>query len=297
MPAMVRRIGILLVIGLLAACGSRSTESAQPASPSSSGAAPASTASPLHSHAATASASPTPVTHSRGGHARSMTGGAHQKTSTVGGSSHTQHPQAQSIAPRQAGTYHYDTSGQTTYGGGFSQQPPSDTTLTVDPPNGPVQRSVRDMRDSQGNGSVSETWLQFRSDGVYLDRVKTTTQFGPYSNVLDLSPKQPVLVAKPGAGPGAHTEFAMTGSNTTVHVTIDVIRKDRLTIGGRGVDTYLVRTHSTFSGDVQGESTADTWFTPDRLLPVKEHVVTDAQTSAGSSHSEYRAQLKQLSPS
>ena len=292
---MVRRIGILLLIGLLSACGSRSTQSAQPAS-RSAGAVPSTASSPRPSHAATASASPRATSHSRGGHARSMTGGTQHTTSTGGKKSQAQHTQAQSITPRQAGTYHYDTSGQTTYGGGFSQQPPSDTTLTVDPPNGAVQRSVRDMRDSQGNGSVTETWLEFRSDGVYLDRVKTTTQFGPYSNVLDLAPKQPVLVAKPGAGPGAHTEFAMTGSNTTVHVTIDVIRKDRLTIGGQAVDTYLVRTHSTFSGDVQGESTADTWFTPDRLLPVKEHVVTDAKTSAGSSHSEYRAELKQLSP-
>jgi hypothetical protein len=232
-----------------------------------------------------------------GGHARAMTGGTKHSTSSGGSKAHTTRTQPQSIAPREAGTYHYDTNGQTTYGGGFSQQPPSDTTLTVDPPNGVVQRSVRDMRDSQGNGSVTESWLEFRSDGVYLDRVKTTTAFGPYSNVLDLRPKQPVLVGKPGAGPGSHVEFTMTGSNTTAHVTLDVIRKERLTIGGRPVDTLLVRTHTTFSGDLQGESTDDTWYTPDRLLPVKEHVVTDAKTSAGSFHGEYSAELKQLSPS
>ena len=89
----------------------------------------------------------------------------------------------------------------------------------------------------------------------------------------------------------------MTGSNSKVDVTIDVLREEKLTIGGKTVDTFLVRTHSKFSGDLQGESTADTWFTPDHLLPVKEHVVTDARTNAGSFHSEYRAELKQLSPS
>ena len=73
---------------------------------------------------------------------------------------------AASATPRDTGTYHYDTSGQTSYGQGFTQQMPSDTTLTADPAKGVTQRSVRDLRDSQGNGSVTETWLEFRSDGV-----------------------------------------------------------------------------------------------------------------------------------
>ena len=79
--------------------------------------------------------------------------------------------------------------------------------------------------------------------------------------------------------------------------SIGVVVQGGFVIGvGILVDTFLVRTHTTFSGDLQGDSTADTWFTPDRLLPVKEHDVTDAKTSAGSFHSEYRAELKSLSP-
>jgi hypothetical protein len=207
-----------------------------------------------------------------------------------------QAPAQRSIAPPDPGTYRYDTSGQTTYGGGFGEQLPPDTTLRVDPAHGVRQRSVRDMRDSQGNGSVTQTDLEFRPDGVYLDRVRTTTTFGPASDVRDFRPSAPALVAKTGAGPGDHVEFTMTGSGTTADVTIDAIRTERLTVGGTTVDTLLVRTHTAFSGDLQGESTAETWYTIDRLLPVKEHVVTDAQTSAGSFHSEYRAELKQLTP-
>ena len=56
-------------------------------------------------------------------------------------------------------------------------------------------------------------------------------------------------------------------------------------------DPARSRELTTFTGDLKGKSTADTWFTPDHLLPVKEHVVTDATTNAGSFHSEYRAEL------
>ena len=292
-----RRLAVLLMVALAAACGGRTGHTAQPAArtpiaPSTGATQPASNI-PVSSSPA----------HTKGSHARTMTGGTHTSSpAATSGSKSGPSPAASGgsnatpAKPRQPGTYTYDTSGQTTYGGGFSSQMPSQTSLKADPPRGVIQRSVRDLRDSQGNGSVTETWLEFRTDGVYLDRVRTTTTFGPTSDVRDFRPKKPALVAKPGAGVGWHTAFTMTGSNTTAHVTIDVIREERLTIDGQPVDTFLVRTHTTFSGDLQGDSTADTWFTPDRLLPVKEHDVTDAKTSAGSFHSEYRAELKSLSP-
>jgi len=173
---------------------------------------------------------------------------------------------------------------------------PSETTLTADPQSGAHQRSVRDLRDAQGNGSVTETWLEFRDGDVYLDRVRSTTTYGPVTDVRDFRPSRPELVGKAGAGPGFHTEFTMTSSGSSAHVSIDVVREERVTVGGRSVDTLLVRTDTTFSGDLSGESTSDTWYTLDRLLPVKERVVIDAQTSSGSFHSEYRAELKQLAP-
>jgi hypothetical protein len=173
---------------------------------------------------------------------------------------------------------------------------PSETKLVVDPPRGTRQRSVRDLRNGS-NGSVTETYLDFRDDGVYLERVKTTTTFGPITDVRDLRPKQPVRVATPDAGPGSHVEFTMTGSNTTAKVEITLIRLEHVTIDGTSVDTIMVRTETKFSGDLQGEGTSETWFTLDRLLPVKEHSVTEASTGGNSFHSEYRAELHQLSPS
>ena len=202
-----------------------------------------------------------------------------------------------SIQPREPGTYRYNTTGSTTYGGGFTQQMPSQTTLTVDPSTGEQQRSARDLRDSQGNGSLTETWLQFKDGDVYLARVRTTTTYGPVTDGRDFRPSHPELVGKAGAGPGFHTAFTMSSSGSSAHVAIDVLREERVTIGGRSVDTYLVRTTTTFSGDLSGKNTSDTWYTLDRLFPVKEHVVLDAQSSSGSIHSEYRAQLTSLAPS
>src|SRR5207237_1671421 len=139
-------------------------------------------------------------------HARPRTGGTTTPSpSAASGSKGGSSPAASGgsnaapAKPRQPGTYTYDTSGQTTYGGGFSSQMPSQTSLKADPPSGVVQRSVRDLRDSQGNGSVTETWLEFRTDGVYLGRVRNTFTFGPASDVSDAGPEKAALVGTPTA--------------------------------------------------------------------------------------------------
>jgi hypothetical protein len=166
------------------------------------------------------------------------------------------------------------------------------TTLTAYRPQGVRQRSVRDLRDSNGNGGVIETILEFRDDGVYLDSLKITTTNGPISDVRELRPAKPVKVARTGAQVGDHVQFTMSGSNTEARVTIDIVRRQRLAVGSRSIDTVLVRSVTRFSGELQGESTSDTWYDPRHLLPVKEHVVTDARVGPNSVHTEYRAELQ-----
>src|SRR5207248_3777234 len=77
--------------------------------------------------------------------------------------------------PAAPATYKFDTSGATSFGAQTSKPPPV-TTLRVDPPAGTRQHSARDDRDASGNGSVTETTLDFQPQGVLLVELKITTK-------------------------------------------------------------------------------------------------------------------------
>ena len=112
-----RRLAVLLMVALAAACGGRTGHTAQPAArtpiaPSTGATQPASNI-PVSSSPA----------HTKGSHARTMTGGTHTSSpAATSGSKSGPSPAASGgsnatpAKPRQPGTYTYDTSGQTTYG-------------------------------------------------------------------------------------------------------------------------------------------------------------------------------------
>lgn len=205
---------------------------------------------------------------------------------------------AQPAAPPAPGTYRYDTSGSSTFGG--SSQPfPAVTSLRVDPAQGPRQHSVRDLRDPSGNGSYSDTWLQYQPQGVLLEELKITTVVGGggFTDVRDFKPNPPALVAPTGAKPGDHVDFDVSGSGIQAHVHVDVLRHEPVVIGGQSLDTLVARVTTTFSGDVSGTSTADGWLSPQYRLTVKEHSVSDISSRFGKAHSDYTAVMQRVTPS
>src|SRR5205807_3393236 len=158
-------------------------------------------------------------------------------------------PGAKAPTPPASGTYRYDTSGSVSFGTSSRPLPPV-TTLVVDPPAGARQHSTRDLRTTDGNGSITETTLQFQPQGVLLEELKITTNVTGYKDVEDFRPPSPALILPTGAKPGDHLEFDLSGSGTTVHVVIDVVRNERLVIGGQSVDTLVVHQTATFSGHI-----------------------------------------------
>jgi hypothetical protein len=202
---------------------------------------------------------------------------------------------AKAATPSAPGTYRYDTSGSVSFGPSSSALPPV-TTLVVDPPAGASQHSTRDLRDAQGNGSVSETTLQFQPQGVLLEELKITTSLSGYKDVEDFRPPSPALILPTGAHPGDHLEFDLSGSGTTVHVTVDVVRTERLVIGGQAVDTIVVHENATFSGHITGSTQGDNWVSPQYDLIVKEHSTTDATSAGVKAHSDQTSTLQKLTP-
>ena len=204
---------------------------------------------------------------------------------------------ARALAPATAGTYRYDTSGATTFLGNTIPFP-AVTTLVVDAPSGTRQRSTRNLRDASGNGLQTEFTLDYRPEGVFLVSLRVTTGFSGVSDVRDLRPASPVLLLATGAGPGAHREADLTG-NSSARLVVDVLREERLTIGGRAVDTLVMRVTVTLApGDVTGRQELTLNIDRGSRLLVKERSVTDASAAGGlfTARSEYTATMQRLTP-
>jgi hypothetical protein len=201
-------------------------------------------------------------------------------------------------APADApGTYRYDTAGATTALG--STVPfPAVTTLVVDAPSGTRQRSTRNLRDAAGNGVQSEFNLDYRPEGVFLVSLRLTVGFSGVVDSRELRPASPVLLLATGAGPGAHREADLAGTSAA-KLVIDVLREERVTIGGQAVDTLVMRATVTLApGDVTGRQELTVNIDRGSRLWVKERSVLDASAAGGlfTAHSEYTATLQRLTP-
>lgn len=219
-------------------------------------------------------------------------GGAQPQPGGNGGSGGA--PQPQAAAPIPQGSYDYATSGQRNVSG--NEQPmPEVTTLAATAPDDGLQRQTRDLRDSEGNGIVTESDLLYRPDGVFLSYVKITSRFqGGLTDVREFRLPRPQLIAPAGAGPGATRSFTMSGSGTRAQVSIRAHRYQDVTAGGRAVQTLLVQTDIVFSGALEGNQRSMTWFWPKHLLPVREQVRTDVRNGPIRLQSQYTATIRRL---
>jgi hypothetical protein len=201
---------------------------------------------------------------------------------------------AQPAVPVPDGTHSYDTDGQTTVSGNKRDMPET-TTLTAQPPRGEEQTQIRDLRDDDGNGTVIETRLVYRKEGVYITYVKITATFpGGLTDVRELRPRQPELIAPTGAGPGSSASFVMTGSGTKADVSIRALRFDKIAIGGSSVNALIVGTKIVFSGALEGEQNSTSWVWGRHILALKEQVSTDVTNGPIRLQSDYEAVLTKL---
>jgi len=174
------------------------------------------------------------------------------------------------------GTYRYSTSGQTVVAGSRVVFP-AVTTLVVDPPSGTRQHSTRNLRDGSGNGTATEFTLDYRADGVYLVGLRITTGFSGMTDARDLTPSAPVLLLPTGARPGAHVESDLAAGGGAARLVVDVLRDERLTIGGQVVDTLVMRAVVSLPpGDVTGRQELTVNVDPGSRLWVRERGVADA---------------------
>jgi hypothetical protein len=202
--------------------------------------------------------------------------------------------QAAPAAPVPAGTLSYDTDGTQSVSGNQRRMPRT-TTLTARAPRGDEQTQIRDLRDSDGNGTVVETRLLYRPDGVYITYVKITATFsGGFTDVRELRPPKPALIAPTGAKPGATASFSMEGSGTRADVDVAAKRFEDVTIGDSTVRALVVDTKIVFSGAIEGRQTSTSWFWGKHVLSVREAVATDVSNGPIRVQSQYQAVLTRL---
>jgi len=201
---------------------------------------------------------------------------------------------APAYPPPAAGLYRYDTAGTTT-APLTNLKYPAVTTLAVDAQSGTRQHSARNLRDGSGNGPLFDFTLDYRPQGIYVEGIKLTVGFSGVTNTQDLRPPTPQPLLPAGARPGTHLEYDVSSGTSTAHVVIDVLRTERVTIGGQGVDTLVMHVVARLpAGDATGIVDLTAWFAPSARLWVKEKFVLDASAGGFTLHSDYAATLQRL---
>lgn len=219
---------------------------------------------------------------------------------SAGGGGGTAPSEPDAAQPAAPGTYEYDTDGETETSGalGGTEELPELTTLEVRAADGARQRSIRDMRDENGDGTVTTTDLLYRDDGVYVEYLEITARDSGVTFTFEFVIDPPELVVPTNPSPGFHTEFSTESTNGGIRadVTIDITDRETVTIGGTSVDTIVLVTHIEFEGDIDGESTSTDNIDPQRSLRVREDSVSDIRFGPTTAHTEYVATLRSLSP-
>ncbi|MFN2587726.1 MAG: hypothetical protein ABR613_06395 [Actinomycetota bacterium] len=221
-------------------------------------------------------------------------GGTSEEPADGGGSAGPAGTAPAAAAPIPEGTFDYATDGERSVSG--NEEPmPETTTLTAAAPADGVQRQTRDLRDSEGNGILTESDLVYRGGGTALSYVKITARFqGGLTDVREFRLPRPEVIAPKGAGPGFARAFTMQGSGTRARVSIEALRYQDVTIAGRTVTALVVQNDIEFSGALEGHQRSTTWFWPKHLLPLREQVRTDVQNGPIRVQSNYVATIRRL---
>lgn len=201
-------------------------------------------------------------------------------------------------SPAEPGTYTYATDGSMTMTGGTPHPLPDTTSLDAEAPSDGRQRTVRDLRDEDGRGQVTETTLIYDHAGVFVSRVKVTSDMGGgLRNVREWQVEPPGLLAPAGAEPGDHSQFTMRSTDTTARVSVEFVRREILEVAGVSVETIVTSIDIVVSGAIQGKQTTTAWVRPSDFLTVKEQVQSDFSSGALRVRTSYQAELDRLTPS
>lgn len=193
------------------------------------------------------------------------------------------------VAATAPGRYRYASTGTFSVGLGGEQSRSGESVLTVDPPAGTDQHSIR-----QGEGRVSEQIVRFQPDGTYLVMLKVTDQ----GLTKEFRPTSPVLAVPSGAAPGRTWSWRATSTDgkTTLDASFRAERREAVRVGADTVEALVVQAALVTSGDLASRGTQTLWVAESRRLVVREQSTMDGTFGGLSFRSTSDERLISLAP-
>jgi hypothetical protein len=277
-----RRRGAALVLAsavLVAACGGG--DDGDDAARESEGATTTTSTTAVASTVASTapSATTTPTTTARGA----------TTTSTAAAATTTTAPPAPGLPFTTPGTYRYASTGDFTSTLTGPQTRNGETTLTVDPPFGSDQRSVR-----RAFSRTTEQVLRLDAGGAHLVSLRLSDQ--GVDKQVQATP--PVLALPADAAPGRTWTWRLTSTDglTSVDSTFRALRTETLTVGGQRVEALVVEVVLSLSGDIVSTLTQTTWVSIERRLVVRQDETSDGRFGVVSFSGKTSETLVSLAP-
>lgn len=179
-------------------------------------------------------------------------------------------PSPPGLAFTTPGTYRYASAGQFTSTLTGPQTRNGETTLTVDPPSGSDQRSVR-----RAFSRTTEQVLRLDAGGAHLVYLRFTDQ----GIDKEVRAEPPVLALPADAAPGRTWTWRLTSTDglTSVDSTFRALRSEVLTVGDQRVPALVVEVVLSLSGDIVSTLTQTTWVSLDRRLLLRQDEASDGR--------------------
>lgn len=265
-----RRAGVavlaaLLLAGVVAvgACGGGTNEAERAPTGATATTADPATAAAGAATAAGGASTPVPV---KAGPTTTTTATTRPASTTTT----TAAPAAPRLNFAPAGTYRYTSTGRFTTALTGIQERNGEATITIDPPSGADQRSVR-----QGLGRSTEQVLRLDGANALLVSLHLTDQ----GIDKEVRPSPPALALPGDAAPGRTWSWrAMsTDGRTTVDSSFNVARTEDITVGGERVSALVIEAVLALSGDIVSTSRQTLWVSPQRRLVLRQDETTDGR--------------------
>jgi hypothetical protein len=143
-----------------------------------------------------------------------------------------------------------------------------------------------------GAGGSQVTTLRFSSDKIELLSLEM-------KGALNKTFNGPVLYSPVPFTVGQAWEWTLVSTDNLTHVTQKsrIDREENLTVGGQTVETYVLETDLTISGDVNGSGHLTSFVSPEYKLPVRSHSTLDATYATFHVVSDITSDLLDLRPS
>jgi len=174
---------------------------------------------------------------------------------------------AAGLAFTPPGTYRYTTSGTFTTALTGTEQRNGEAVLTVDPPSGTDQRSVR-----TAFGRTTEQVLRLAGGDALLVSLHLADQ----GVDKEVRPSPPGLALPGDAAPGRSWSWRAlsTDGRTTVESAFRVVRAEDVTVGAERVPALVLEVVLTLTGDVASTSKQTLWVSTARRLVVRQDDAT-----------------------